>query len=307
MNSKQREKEIYKITITGGIANCILLIFKFVAGILAHSSAMIADAVHSLSDFVTDITVIIFAKISHKPKDDTHDYGHGKFETLATGIISIALFLVGIGIFWQGFKKIYDSFHGVALESPGMLAFWAAVISILIKETIYQYTSIKGKKINSEVVIANAWHHRSDAFSSIGTALGIGGAIFLGPKWKILDPIAAVVVSCFILGIAVKLMINCINELLEKSLPDEVENEIIDIVTSFDEVENAHDLRTRKIGNYIAIDMHILMDGDLSLRESHQCTIFIEDKLRKKFGEDTYISLHVEPADEEQITRQPQD
>lgn len=304
MNSKQREKEIYRITIIGGIVNCILLIFKFVAGILAHSSAMIADAVHSLSDLITDITVIVFAKISHKPKDKDHDYGHGKFETLAIAIISITLFLVGIGIFWQGFKKIYNSFHGELFESPGKLALWAAIISIMIKETVYQYTFVKGKKINSEVVIANAWHHRSDALSSIGTALGIGGAIFLGPKWRILDPIAAVVVSCFILGIAVKLTINCIDELLEKSLPDELENEIIDIVTSFDEVKNAHDLRTRKIGNYIAIDMHILMDGNLSLRESHQCTIFIENKLRKKFGENTYISLHVEPPDKEQITCQ---
>jgi len=298
MDDKIREKEIYKVTIVGGIANAILVIFKFVAGILANSAAMLADAVHSLSDFITDVIVLVFVKISNKPKDKSHDYGHGKFETLATLIIGVALMFVGVMIFYNGAVKIYGSvWLGEQLESPGMLAFWAAIVSILVKEAVYQYTARKGKKLNSQAVVANAWHHRSDAFSSIGTALGIGGAIFLGEKWRILDPIAAVVVSVFIIGIAIKLFIHSLNELLEKSLPDEVENEIVAIAESFKMVENVHDLRTRGIGNNIAIEMHVLMDGNLTLKATHDTTEAIEEKLREKFGAKTHIAIHVEPLE----------
>jgi len=297
MNDKIREKEIYKVTIIGGIANAILVIFKFIAGILANSAAMLADAVHSLSDFITDVIVLVFVKISNKPKDKSHDYGHGKFETLATLIIGVALMFVGVMIFYNGAIKIYGSvWCGEQLESPGMLAFWAAIVSIVVKEIVYQYTARKGKKLNSQAVIANAWHHRSDALSSIGTALGIGGAIFLGEKWRILDPIAAVVVSVFIIGIAIKLFIHSLNELLEKSLPDDVENEIVAIAESFEMVENVHDVRTRGIGNNIAIEMHVLMDGNLSLKETHDTTENIEERLREKFGAKTHIAIHVEPT-----------
>lgn len=298
MDDKIREKEIYKVTIVGGIANAILVIFKFVAGILANSAAMLADAVHSLSDFITDVIVLVFVKISNKPKDKSHDYGHGKFETLATLLIGAALLFVGVMIFYNGAVKIYGSvWLGEQLETPGMLAFWAAIVSIVVKEAVYQYTARKGKKLNSQAVVANAWHHRSDALSSIGTALGIGGAIFLGEKWRILDPIAAVVVSVFIIGIAIKLFIHSLNELLEKSLPDEVENEIVAIAESFDMVENVHDLRTRGIGNNIAIEMHVLMDGNLTLKETHDTTESIEERLREKFGAKTHIAIHVEPVE----------
>lgn len=299
MNERTREKEIYKVTVIGGFANAVLVIFKFVAGILANSAAMFADAVHSLSDFITDVIVLVFVKISNRPKDKSHDYGHGKFETLATLIIGIALLSVGVMIFYNGAVEIYGNvWLGERLESPGMLAFWAAVVSILIKEIVYQYTVRKGKKLNSQVVVANAWHHRSDALSSVGTALGIGGAIFLGEKWRILDPIAAVVVSVFILSMATKLFIRSLNELLEKSLPDEVENEIVAITESFAMVKNVHDIRTRGIGNNIAIEMHVLMDGSLTLKETHDTTEAIEEKLREKFGGNTHIAIHVEPVEE---------
>ncbi|MCQ2323065.1 MAG: cation diffusion facilitator family transporter [Bacteroidales bacterium] len=299
MNERTREKEIYRVTVIGGFANAVLVIFKFVAGILANSAAMFADAVHSLSDFITDVIVLVFVKISNRPKDKSHDYGHGKFETLATLIIGIALLSVGVMIFYNGAVEIYGNvWLGERLESPGMLAFWAAVVSILIKEIVYQYTVRKGKKLNSQVVVANAWHHRSDALSSVGTALGIGGAIFLGEKWRILDPIAAVVVSVFILSMATKLFIRSLNELLEKSLPDEVENEIVAITESFAMVKNVHDIRTRGIGNNIAIEMHVLMDGSLTLKETHDTTEAIEEKLREKFGGNTHIAIHVEPVEE---------
>ncbi|MCI7376486.1 MAG: cation diffusion facilitator family transporter [Bacteroidales bacterium] len=296
MKENQREKEIYKVTIVGALANVILLIFKFVAGIISNSAAMIADAVHSLSDFITDVVVIVFVKISSKPQDKSHDYGHGKFETLATLIIGIALLFIGLMILYNGASATYRCIWlGEELHRPGMIAFWAAIFSIILKEAVYQYTIFKGKNLNSQAVIANAWHHRSDAFSSIGTAVGIGGAIFLGDKWVVLDPIAAIVVSVFIINVSLKIIIKSINELLEKSLPDEIENEIIKVAESFDMVKDVHDLRTRRIGNNIAIEMHLLMDGNLSLQCTHNTTELIESELRKKYGEHTHIAIHVEP------------
>lgn len=296
MKDNQREKEIYKVTIVGALANVTLLIFKFVAGIISNSAAMIADAVHSLSDFITDVVVIVFVKISSKPQDKSHDYGHGKFETLATLIIGIALLFIGLMILYNGVSATYRCIWlGEELHRPGMIAFWAAIFSIILKEAVYQYTVFKGKNLNSQAVIANAWHHRSDAFSSIGTAVGIGGAIFLGDKWVVLDPIAAIVVSVFIINVSLKIIIKSINELLEKSLPDEIENEIIKVAESFDMVKDVHDLRTRRIGNNIAIEMHLLMDGNLSLQCTHNTTELIEAELRKKYGEHTHIAIHVEP------------
>lgn len=296
MKENQREKEIYKVTIVGALANVTLLIFKFVAGIISNSAAMIADAVHSLSDFITDVVVIVFVKISSKPQDKSHDYGHGKFETLATLIIGIALLFVGLMILYNGVSATYRCIWlGEELHRPGMIAFWAAIFSIILKEAVYQYTVFKGRNLNSQAVIANAWHHRSDAFSSIGTAVGIGGAIFLGDKWVVLDPIAAIVVSVFIINVSLKIIIKSINELLEKSLPDEIENEIIKVAESFDMVKDVHDLRTRRIGNNIAIEMHLLMDGNLSLQCTHNTTELIESELRKKYGEHTHIAIHVEP------------
>ena len=296
MKENQREKEIYKVTIVGALANVTLLIFKFVAGIISNSSAMIADAVHSMSDFITDVVVIVFVKISSKPQDKSHDYGHGKFETLATLIIGIALLFIGLMILYNGASATYRCIWlGEELHRPGMIAFWAAIFSIILKEAVYQYTVFKGRNLNSQAVIANAWHHRSDAFSSIGTAVGIGGAIFLGDKWVVLDPIAAIVVSVFIINVSLKIIIKSINELLEKSLPDEIENEIIKVAESFDMVKDVHDLRTRRIGNNIAIEMHLLMDGNLSLQCTHNTTELIESELRKKYGEHTHIAIHVEP------------
>ena len=292
-----REKEIYKVTIVGGAVNLLLLVFKFVAGVLGHSSAMIADAVHSLSDFVTDIVVLVFVRISNIPKDKSHDYGHGKYETLALTIIGIALMVVAVSIIVEGATKIAFWLKGGTLKSPGMLAFWAAIVSIVLKELTYRYSIIKAKKLNSKAVEANAWHHRSDALSSIGTAVGIGGAIFFGQRWAILDPIASVVVGAFIVKVAFDLLRNGIGDLMEQSLPDKVEDEIIQIVAELPGVIDPHNLRTRRIGNHYAIELHIRMDGDISLREAHDKASEIEDLLRKQYGEETHIAIHVEPAD----------
>ena len=296
MKLTEREKAIYQVTWAGSFVNFLLVVFKFIAGILGHSAAMIADAVHSLSDFATDIVVLIFTRISNKPQDKNHDYGHGKYETLATAIIGLLLLCVGFGIFWNGASSIYTFLRGGQLESPGVVALVAALVSIVSKEILYQYTVIQGKKLNSQAVIANAWHHRSDALSSIGTAIGIGGAILLGDHWRVLDPVAAVVVSFFIMKVSVRLLIPCVDELLEKSLPEDVEKEIEQTVLSFPGVSQPHHLRTRRIGNYYAIELHVRMDGKITLEEAHSTATAIENKLKEMFGKGTHVGIHVEPT-----------
>lgn len=296
MKLTEREKAIYQVTWAGSFVNFLLVVFKFISGILGHSAAMIADAVHSLSDFATDIVVLIFTRISNKPQDKSHDYGHGKYETLATAIIGIVLFAVGAGICWNGLRAIQTVWQGGRLPAPGMLAFAGAIISIVSKELIYRYTIHVGRRINSSAVIANAWHHRSDAFSSIGTAIGIGGAILLGESWSVLDPMAAVVVSFFIMKVSVQLLKPCVDELTEKSLPDEIEKEICLITENTPGVSAIHNLRTRRIGNHYAIEMHVRMDGHLTLYEAHAKASVIENKLKEKYGSETHVGIHVEPV-----------
>ncbi len=292
-----REREIYKVTLVGGLVNVLLLVFKFVAGIVGHSAAMMADAVHSLSDFVTDIIVLVFVKISCKPKDKSHDYGHGKYETLALTIIGIALMAVAIGIIVKGAMKIVAWIHGETLAAPGMLAFWAAVVSIVLKEAVYRYSIFKARKLDSKAVEANAWHHRSDALSSVGTAVGIGGAVFLGSHWTILDPIASVVVGAFIVKVAFELLKNGIGDLMEQSLPEKVEDEIMAMVAALPGVSEPHNLRTRRIGNHYAIEIHILMDGNITLYEAHDKATEIEEMLRRCYGAETHVAVHVEPKE----------
>ena len=293
--SKSRQKEIYRVTLVGGAVNVILLLFKFVAGIVGHSSAMIADAVHSLSDFMTDVIVIIFVRISGKPKDKSHDYGHGKYETLAMTIIGVALLVVAVGILYSGVMKIVAWMKGVELEAPGILALWAALVSLVLKETTYRYSMVKARQLQSQAVEANAWHHRSDALSSIGTAIGISGAIFLGQRWTVLDPIASLIVGWFIVKVSINLLQRGIGDLMEQSLPDEVETEILHLAASVSGVESPHDLRTRRIGNHYAIELHILMDGNISLREAHDKASEVEELLRQHYGTETHVVVHVEP------------
>ena len=290
-----RNREIYKVTLVGGVANVILLLFKFIAGVLGHSAAMVADAVHSLSDFVTDVVVLVFVRISAKPKDKSHDYGHGKYETLAMTMIGVVLFVVAIGIIYSGTTKIVLWINGETLEAPGMLALWAALLSIVLKEGVYRYSMVKARELNSQAVEANAWHHRSDALSSMGTAIGIGGAIFLGQRWTVLDPIASVGVGAFIVKVSVDLLRNGIGDLMEQSLPDAIEEEILHLVASLPGDVKPHDLCTRRLGNHYAIELHILMDGDVSLREAHDKASEVEDLLRKHYGEETHVAVHVEP------------
>ena len=292
------EKEIQKVTLYGSAVNLALMVFKFVAGVVGHSAAMIADAIHSLSDFATDIVVLLFVHISHKPKDKSHDYGHGKFETLATTLIGVALFAVAVGIFVDGAKKIVFWANGGTLIIPGTLALWAALVSILLKELTYQYTRRKAEQLQSQAMKANAWHHRSDALSSVGTAIGISGAILLGERWAVLDPIASIVVGAMIVKVAIDLLRSGMGELMEQSLPESVEDEIIEIAQSVPDVSKPHELCTRRIGNHYAIEMHILIDGDMSLKEAHAKATEIEHRLKERYGEETHVAIHVEPLEE---------
>lgn len=295
MDPQGRTGLIYRVTLAGSAVNVALVVLKFIAGVVGRSSAMVADAVHSLSDFATDVVVLIFVRISRRPQDAAYDYGYGKYETIATLIIGMALLAVGAGIAYSGAAKIYGALHGAELEAPSALAFWMAIVSIAAKEVCYRFTAAAGRKVGSQAVVANAWHHRSDAFSSIGTAIGIGGAIMLGPRWRLLDPAAAVIVSIFIAKVAVQLLRESFGELAEKSLPPEVEQEIVSITEGVDGISCIHNLRTRRIGNYLAIEMHVRVDGSMTLAEAHSRSSLIERRLKERYGAETYVSVHVEP------------
>ena len=290
-----REKKIYRVTLKGSAVNVVLLVSKFVAGIVSGSAAMIADAVHSLSDFLTDFVVVIFVKLSAKPQDEDHDYGHGKYETLATAFIGILLFFVGAMIMYNGAKSIYSAFRGEVLPVPGVVALIVALLSIALKEWAYRFTVKVGKEVDSQAVVANAWHHRTDAFSSVATAAGVGAAYFGGEKWAVLDPVAAVLVSVFIIKTAYDLITQAVGELLEKSLPPDVEDRIVQIAESEPEVTDIHGLKTRRIGSRIAIEMHLRMPGNISLYHAHCHVSNIEDSLKNEFGNETHIAIHFEP------------
>lgn len=293
-----RAAKVTFVTLVGSVVNIILTVFKIFAGVLGRSTAMIADGIHSLSDLMSDIVVIVFVKISAKGRDKDHDYGHGKFETFATLIISLMLIVVAVNLMSGGINKIRQILDGGEVSSPGMIALWAAVASIVLKEILYRYTIIQGKALNSPMMIANAWHHRSDAFSSVGSLLGIAGAIFLGDKFVILDPITGCVISIFILVMAVKMSVPAIKELLDVSLPDDVEEKIEATAKSVKGVVDLHELKTRREGPGIIMEGHLVLDSEISLKEAHDISKKVEESLRKEFGTETQISLHLEPEDD---------
>lgn len=291
-----REEQIAKVTLTGSVVNLLLVVLKAVAGIAGHSAAMISDAVHSLSDFVTDIVVLVFVRISAQPRDEGHDYGHGKFETMATLFIGLALAAAAIGIVVSGASKLARWMQGEDLPSPGTMALWAALISIFAKEALYQYTRIKGRKLDSKALEANAWHHRSDALSSIGAAIGIGGAILLGNRWTVLDPIASIVVGLMLVKVAWDLLGPSFGELTDSSLPKETEAEMLALFNGIDGVQDPHNLRTRRVGNRIVAEVHIRLDGRQSLAEAHEKATEVERRFKDRFGHQSHIVVHMEPV-----------
>lgn len=290
-----REKQICNVTYVGAVVNILLSIAKLIAGIFGHSTAMLADAIHSISDFATDIAVVLFVRIAAKPRDQDHDFGHGKYETLSSILVGLALLFVGYGILKYGVLEIIDIANGKEVDPPSMLAFGAAIVSILTKEVLFRYTAKRGKELSSPAVVANAWHHRTDAFSSIGTTVGIGGAMLLGHKWVVLDPIAAIIVSIIVIKAGIEFVVPGINELLERSLPKEVEDEMLEIIKSNPGVCDPHNLRTRNIGTNYAIEVHVRVPGTMYVKEAHELTQNIEAQLKVRYGQRTHIIVHVEP------------
>lgn len=290
-----REGTITRVTLWGAFFNLLLTLVKLLAGILGRSSAMVADAVHSFSDLISDLVVVVMVKVSSRGRDSGHDYGHGKFETLSTVLVSIILLAVAGKLMADGVSKITAVIRGESLEAPETIALWAAFISIAVKEILFQWTASVGRKVGSQAMIANAWHHRSDALSSVGSAVGIGGALLLGGKWTVLDPAVACVISIVIAVVAVKMMIPALAELTDASLPDEIESHIIEVMQSVPGVENAHNLKTRRSGPGIIAEAHIVVNPDISVSEAHRISSEVERSLRKEFGEDIQLSLHIEP------------
>lgn len=290
-----REQAIYKVTWIGFFVNVLLSVGKLIAGFVGRSGAMIADGVHSASDFATDIVVLLFVRISAKPKDEDHDYGHGKYETLATVVIGVALAAVAIGILIDSAERIAQVLRGESIARPGIVALVAAAVSIVAKEALYWYTMLTAKRVDSPALKANAWHHRSDAFSSIGTLIGIGGAYFLSEQWRVLDPIAAIVVGALIIKVAYDLVMPELNELLERSLPKEQEDEIVALVLTDKRLSDVHNLKTRRIGAGIAVELHVRVQGNMTVNESHAITRNIEQLLRQQYGDRTQVIIHIEP------------
>ena len=292
---ENRDRQIKRITLWSVAANTLLTVCKIIAGTFGRSAAMVADGIHSLSDLLSDAVVLVFTHISAKGKDRDHSFGHGKFETLATLIVSIILIIVGANLMSGGIKSIINVLNGGIIPKPGDIAAAAAVISIAAKEILYRVTAKVGKEANSPAVIANAWHHRSDALSSIGSLAGISGAILLGDKWTILDPIASCIISAAIIIVGVKMAIPNLAELLEASLPEEMEEEIVRIALSVDGVNDIHDLKTRRNGISVIIDAHIVVDPQMTVTQAHDIATQAEDRIREKFGQQTQVSTHIEP------------
>ena len=297
---RTREKQITRVTLIGSIVNLLLTAIKIIAGVVGKSGAMIADGIHSLSDLTSDIVVLIFVPIAGKAKDKDHQYGHGKFETLATLVVSLILMVVAIRLVASSAKSIISALSGNILPKPGYIALAAAIISIVSKEILYQYTALVARRTDSSVCKANAWHHRSDALSSIGSLLGIGGAVILGNKWTILDPVAAVIIGLMILFVAIKMARAPIEELMEKSLDEETEKEITDIILATEGVQNMHNLKTRRNGQSKIIDCHIRVKRTISIVEAHDIATNVEKNLKQKFGNETQTSIHIEPEKEPQ-------
>lgn len=293
----ERTKEIERVTLWGAACNIGLTIVKFLAGILGGSAAMVADAVHSLSDLISDFIVLVFARISARGEDEGHDYGHGKFETLATVIVSLLLLAVGVEMIVSSVGQIRRALGGEPLPAPDAIALWAAIVSIVTKELLYQWTARVGRRVNSTVVIANAWHHRTDALSSIGSLLGIGGAIALGGRWTLLDPLAGAVISLVIIVVALRMARPALAELTDASLPADSEARISEIARSVEGVNNVHAMKSRQSGPHAIVEFHIVVDPLMTVQHAHDITVQIERRLRETFGPEMQINIHIEPSE----------
>ena len=291
-----REKEIYKVTLTGTAVNAALIVLKFVAGFVGRSSAMVADAVHSLSDFVTDVIVLVFVKIAGRPSDKNHDYGHGKYETFATMIIGLILAFAGFVLMYNGIRLIIDGLDGHALPRPTMIALVIAVVSIVSKEWLYRLTARVGRRVSSNAVVANAWHHRSDALASVATLVGVTFSHFFGPAFRILDPVASLVIAVFIFIPALRLFRPAFAELMERSLPARDVENARGIVAAVDGVRKVTYLRTRRNGHHLIFDVGIGVDRGLTVEQGSEIAAAIERALTAAYCPHVMVSVTTSPA-----------
>ena len=259
-----REKTVRQVTWVGLLANLFLAGFKFIAGIIGKSQALIADAIHSLTDLTTDIAVIAGSHYWSRPPDDNHPYGHRRLETLVTVFIGVVLVAAGIGIGWKASSTLQQK----TAAPPGWIALVAAFVSIICKEAIYRWTAIIGKRVKSPALAANAWHHRTDALSSLPVLVAVAGAKAF-PSWSFLDRLGAVVVSIFILHASIKIIWPAVSELIDAGVPSETRKKIRALARQNEDVLQVHDIRTRYISSSIQVDLHIVVDGSLTVREGH--------------------------------------
>lgn len=291
---QRRNRQEKRCTLVGMTSDVALSALKIATGIVGRSSAILADGIHSISDTVTDVLVYAMVRLSGKGVDERYRYGRGKFETLAAFLISILLVVVALGLMTEGVKDIWASLHGETLERPHTIALVVGIIAVIVKEGLYHYTRIQGRKTDSNALKAYSWHHRADALSTAATLLGVAGAMFLGERWRILDPLAAIAVSLFILVLAYRMGRPAVEELLEVALPSNEQDQIAAIVSATPGVKSFHNLRTRRNGNLRVVDIHVKVDGDMSVSQSHDITRMIEQQLGGKLGE-VMTNIHVEP------------
>lgn len=290
------------VTWVGFWWNAVLGAAKVAGGILGRSNALVADGIHSFSDFLSDVIVLVMVGIARRKPDAKYQYGHGKYETFATLLLSLVLALVAVGIFIEGFNDVRNALGGEALSRPGAIALILCVCSLGVKEWLYRYTRREGERINSGAVVANAWHHRSDAFSSVATLVGVVGAMFLGDKWRILDPVAAMVVAVMIIVVSVKMAIPAIMELLEIALPNDAENQIKKAIISTPGVKAFHHLRTRRNGSSVIVETHIKVDPNITVITAHNIASAVERNISDVFDKDSSIvTTHIEPYEGEAI------
>lgn len=294
MHTTRQNREEKRCTLVGMTCDIGLSALKIASGILGRSSAILADGIHSISDTVTDALVYAMVRLSGKGVDERYRYGRGKYETLAAFLISIILVVVAIGLMSDGLQDVWTALNGKTLERPRNIALAVGIIAVIIKEGLYRYTRHKGNKTGSSALKAYAWHHRADAMSTAATLLGVAGAMFLGERWRVLDPIAAIAVSVLILVLAYRMGRPAVEELLEVSLPPEEQERIAAVVTGTPGVKAFHNLRTRRNGNLRVVDIHVKVDGEMSVATSHDITREIEQRLNEELGE-VMTNIHVEP------------
>jgi cation diffusion facilitator family transporter len=288
----RRDKYVRKVTLIGLLVNLFLSGLKFAAGFYGRSQALVADAIHSLTDTTTDIAVIAGSHYWDRPPDEDHPYGHQRLETLVGVFIGIMLAAAGAGIGW----KAISTLHEKHVSHPGWIAVLAALVSIVTKEILYRWTASAGKRVKSPAMAANAWHHRTDAISSMPVLVAVGGAKVF-PSWSFLDHVGAAVVSIFILHAAIKIIWPGISELIDVGAPKEIQKRIYTVASKNNRVEEVHKIRTRYISTSIQVDMHIVVEGEISVREGHDIADDVRDSIIDEIAEVVDVVVHVDPPE----------